>query len=155
VKRRYKFAMDELMKKKNYSLVCCRKSRRGRCRSCSGTTLAYVMVGSNGTNTRFSYTDIKICPRALEMNRGYGKKHLRLGFTMFHELMHLTSGASDYGYGLDQGKRMAENRPKTARMNAQAYMYFAMDAGKGGDSGHSGGDDKAADEAAKAAERRR
>jgi hypothetical protein len=101
VKRRYKFAMDELMRKKNYTLVCCRASRRGRCHGCSGSTLAYVLVGtrSNERNTRFSYTDIKICPLAFK--RGYGPEHLRLGFTMFHELMHLTSGASDHGYGLE------------------------------------------------------
>lgn len=102
VKRRYKFAMDELLAKKNYTLVCC-KSRKGRCRGCSGSTLAFVMVGTRSSerNTRFSYTDVKICPLALKKNRGYGKAHLRLGFTMFHELMHLTSGTTDHTYNFD------------------------------------------------------
>jgi len=57
---------------------------------------------------------------------------LRLGFTMFHELMHLTSAAGDKGYAKSQCIALAKRRPRTARLNAQAYMYFAMDAGVGG-----------------------
>lgn len=42
-----------------------------------------------------------------------------------------------------------------ARLNAQSYMYFAMDAGKGGDKEDSGKDSEAADKAERDAARRK
>lgn len=166
VKLRYKFAMDTLYAKKDYSLVCCRSTNRaGRCTSCGGGTIAYVLVQAGSFN-RYTQTDVKICPWGLKHNRGYGPAHLRLGFTMFHELMHLTSAATDHGYGKNQCLALAKRRPRTARLNAQAYMYYAMDAGRGGKytggrtpDPHSGGDDRRADDASRRAaeeqERRR
>ena len=109
VKLRYKFAMDTLYAKKDYSLVCCRSTNRaGRCGSCGGSTIAYVAVQATRSLDRWTQTDVKICPHGLVKNAGYGPAHLRLGFTMFHEIMHLTSACTDHGYAKSQCLALAK-----------------------------------------------
>jgi len=48
---------------------------------------------------------------------------------MFHELMHIASGAGDKGYSKIECINNAVNDPINARLNAAAYVYYALEAG--------------------------
>jgi len=96
VKIRFKKAIDMLYERnKVWELMCCKKST-GACKTCGKKTLAYVSYfkrTSTGT-LKYSNTHIRICP--LSFTRKY--KEVKIGMTMFHELVHMSSGVSDKGY---------------------------------------------------------
>ena len=51
------------------------------------------------------------------------------GWVMFHELIHITAAVFDKGYSKRECFHLAKNKPKTARENAAAYVYFAQNTG--------------------------
>jgi hypothetical protein len=48
---------------------------------------------------------------------------------MFHELIHMASGAGDKGYSKRECYNLARTDPEKARMNSAAYVFFAMESG--------------------------
>lgn len=95
VKIRFKHAMDLMFaKKKQWKLMCCKKAIGG-CKGCRSQTLAYVTYFSKGEhNRKHSNVNIRMC--ALSFRQKF--KEVRLGMTILHELIHMTSKAGDQGY---------------------------------------------------------
>ena len=122
VRRRYKYGMDYLKNPNGYTLMCCKKAI-GACGTCRGRVLAYVSA-YRGTVKRSS-THIRICPLSFTTSN----TSMKLGMTMFHEVMHVTSAAGDKGYSKREGFALAKNNPSEARLNAAAYVYFAAENG--------------------------
>lgn len=53
----------------------------------------------------------------------------RMGWTMFHEMIHIVSKVGDKGYSKRECFKLAKEDPRTARENAAAYVYFAQNTG--------------------------
>lgn len=127
VKLRFKRAMDMMYdKNRNWKLMCCPRNAYGACKGCANPrVLAYVTAKSwsNKPEEKISNTNIRVC--SLSFKTPYPEKEL--GLTMFHELMHVTSGAGDQGYTKLECFNNAKNDPTRARLNAAAYTYFAME----------------------------
>jgi hypothetical protein len=122
VKIRFKRAMDMMFAEtRNWSFMCCRKSI-GACDGCDSQTLAYA-TSSRGNSRKITNTNIRFCPRA------WKKRDVSLGWTVLHELMHITSSAGDKGYSKMKCINLAKRDPQTARRNAAAYTYYAREAG--------------------------
>jgi len=51
-------------------------------------------MGSRGQKIRHMQMHVRVCPLSFSL----GGRSKRLGMTMFHEVMHLTSAAGDFGY---------------------------------------------------------
>lgn len=52
-----------------------------------------------------------------------------MGWTMFHEMIHIVSKVGDKGYSKRECFKLAKEDPRTARENAAAYVYFAQNTG--------------------------
>jgi hypothetical protein len=98
--------------------------------------MAYVTNSVwSGDDRKHYITNIRICPHAWRFTTEHKKKEnkfkaeMTLGLTMFHELMHITSSAGDKGYSKIECINLAKSNPAKARLNAQAYMYYAAEAG--------------------------
>ena len=63
--------------------------------------------------------------------------HVSIGMTMFHELMHMTTGVTDYRptprspaiYDTNKLFKLAIDKPDAARLSAKNYTLFAMESG--------------------------
>jgi len=62
---------------------------------------------------------------ALSFKQKY--KEVRIGMTIFHELMHMSSRVGDQGYTKKQCFNLARTNPERARLNAAAYVYYAIE----------------------------
>lgn len=95
VKIRFQKAMAMMFeKKKKWKVLCC-KEPKGACTACKGKVLAYVSsFRRRGSDLKYSSTKIRVCPLSFEQPL----KDKELGLTIFHELMHMSSGAGDKGY---------------------------------------------------------
>jgi len=108
---------------------CCAASGRtdGHCaKTCKGSTMAYVsaFTYSNDKTTEHQYNNINFCSSV------FANSAIQVGFTVFHESIHMVSAARD-GNG-DYGKaalvKLADNDPNKARLTANEYMLYAMQA---------------------------
>lgn len=96
VRIRFKKAMDMLYERnKVWELMCCKKST-GACKTCGKKTLAYVSYFKRRSTgaLKYSNTHVRLCP--LLFTRKY--KEVKIEMTMFHELVHMSSGVGDKGY---------------------------------------------------------
>merc|ERR1712028_295633 len=105
---------------------CCAASgpTDGHCaKTCKGSIMAYVAAFRDG-NTEHQYNNINFCSRV------FAKSAIQVGFVVFHESIHMVSAARD-GNG-DYGKaalvKLADNDPNKARLTANEYMLYAMQA---------------------------
>ena len=80
-----------------WNVLCCDGSY-GACLHCSAGTMAYVLGGTGYQGGRYvnvSWTWVRFCPD------GFGTElsDTEVGLVIYHELMHVTSAATDHGYG--------------------------------------------------------
>jgi hypothetical protein len=76
-----------------------------------------------------SEANITWCPWAFRSDNRKDEKSLSLGWTLFHELMHIVSAVRDKGYTKEECFENAKNDPSRARLNAAAYEFFAQEVG--------------------------
>lgn len=83
--------------KKIWSVMCCKKAI-GACKHCGDRTLGYVTSRTrkdgSARGTKMSNVNIRMC--ALSFTKK--EKKVSIGMTVFHEVMHMTSGVGDKGY---------------------------------------------------------
>lgn len=106
--------------------ICCNNGTSGSCYACGNTTLAFVTSYSyQGNDTKFSTTWVRTCPNFWAFTND---QKVSAGFVLYHELMHMTSGAGDgYGnYSKSAGVKLALSQPDVARLQANNYMLYAM-----------------------------
>jgi len=110
--------------RRQWKIMCC-KTGRGACSACARRgVLAFVTSFSRGgSDIKYSHTSIRICDRSFQQKY----PETELGLTMFHELMHMANGVGDKGYTKLECFNLAKNDPETARRNAAAYTFFAME----------------------------
>jgi len=76
---------------------------------------AYVSYTQyEGDDLKTSNTHIRLCPPI--WTTPY--PNVSIGITIFHELIHMTSGVIDYGYDKMIGYNLAKSEPEKARLNA-------------------------------------
>lgn len=127
VKFRFKRAMDMMFSSSRFwKVLCCKSNRAFVCRNCSRNTIAYVLGKSwhNRPHVQMKSTSMRMCPYAFDRSRF---STVELGFTVLHELMHMSSGVGDQGYSKKECFHLAKRDPQRARLNAAAYCYFAME----------------------------
>jgi len=129
VKTRFARAVKVMFEpKKIWTVMCCKKAI-GACSGCEDRTLAYVTSGyqSDGSarGVKKANVNIRMCPLSFTEK----KKHINLGMTIFHEIVHMTSGVGDKGYTKKQCFDLAKRNPTIARQNSAAYAFFAMESG--------------------------
>lgn len=107
-----------------WKVLCCKKAE-GICKGCKNKVLAYVLnwIPSNQKNFRYKEVHFRMCPLAFQKK---SKPDEKMGWTILHELIHMSSGAGDEGYSKKQTVALGKNDPELARLNAQNYMYYAM-----------------------------
>lgn len=76
-----------------------------------------------GDGKKHSNTHIRLCPTIWESKEAESQ----IGFTLFHELMHMTSSVRDYGYPKSTCYNLAKTNPVKARHNAKSYQLFAAE----------------------------
>jgi len=105
---------------------CCAASgpTDGHCaKTCKGSVMAYVAAFRDGNNER-QYNNINFCSRV------FANSAIQVGFTIFHESIHMVSAARDGNgnYGKAALVKLADNDPNKARLTANEYMLYAMQA---------------------------
>jgi hypothetical protein len=105
--------------------VCCNSGNSGTCWACSAGTLAFVTSYSWSDGTKQSVTWVRTCPDFWAMGNDM---KLTAGFVLYHELIHMVSGAGDgYGaYSKSAGVKLAADDSSVARLQANNYMLYAM-----------------------------
>lgn len=106
--------------------VCCNSGASGTCFACSSGVLAFVTSYTYpGSAVKQSITWVRTCPDFWTFGES---AKLTAGFVLYHELVHINSGAGDgYGnYSKISGVKLALTDPSTARLQANNYMLYAM-----------------------------
>jgi len=128
------------LKTHDWENLCCpssgifsNRAKTGACyRSCGApgdgsTTLAFVTSSSRvGSADETQFNGIYWCARTFS-----DMSELQMGFVAFHEAIHMVSrvgdGSSDYSK--EAVRHQAEHNPEKARITAQSYTLYAMQAG--------------------------
>lgn len=120
IKKEYKNIKEECDKKE--------KTRIGiQCGDCPENTLGQAYQGTG---------PILLCKLALERDRrSTNIRDVDLGGTLMHEMSHVISNTNDTGYGVTTCKNL---RAKAAIQNAESYMFGALAATLGDDTGPGG-----------------
>jgi len=115
-----------------WTAECCGTSVHSseECATCirNPNTLAFAMSSTYSDGTKLSYKKIKICANAMN------EEPMTLGLTLFHELIHMVSGATDNGGSLNAYMKtsmvqVAKNNPTAARSTANNFAMYITKSG--------------------------
>jgi len=115
-----------------WTAECCGTSVHSseECATCvkNPSTLAFAMSATYSDGTKLSYKKIKICANAMN------EEPMTLGLTLFHELIHMVSGAKDNGGSLNDYMKttmvqVARNDPTAARSTANNFAMYITKSG--------------------------